>query len=88
MDIWKYFGNTHRDHVLCNPTSLDRLEAVLAVADLLPNGLFTDVPFLLGGALLGFSRGLPLEEHTEGISAAAEPPPPRRGAPADGDPGP
>ncbi len=46
-----------------------------AVADLIPNGLFTDLPFMLGGALLSLSRGLPLEEHTEGFAAAAAPRP-------------
>jgi SAM-dependent methyltransferase len=33
MDRWKYFGITHRDHVVCNPTSSVKLDELV---DLLP----------------------------------------------------
>ncbi|HET9723844.1 MAG TPA: class I SAM-dependent methyltransferase [Actinomycetota bacterium] len=34
MDIWKYFGITHADHVVCNPTSPERLDECIALLDL------------------------------------------------------
>lgn len=33
MDRWKYFGITHRDHIVCNPTSSAKLDELV---DLLP----------------------------------------------------
>lgn len=36
MDIWKYYGITHRDHLICNPTSeakLDELVGLLRLPD-------------------------------------------------------
>jgi SAM-dependent methyltransferase len=33
MDIWKYFGITHRNHVVCNPTSSVKLDELI---ELLP----------------------------------------------------
>ena len=33
MDRWKYFGITHRDHIVCNPTSSTKLDELV---DLLP----------------------------------------------------
>jgi SAM-dependent methyltransferase len=37
MDRWKYYDITHRDHVLCNPTSLEKLDEVIGLLDL-PHG--------------------------------------------------
>ena len=25
MDMWKFYDVTHRDHVICNPTSAEKL---------------------------------------------------------------
>ena len=36
MDTWKYFGITHADHVVCNPTSSDRFDEVIGLLDLAP----------------------------------------------------
>ena len=36
MDTWRYYGITHADHVLCNPTSLERLDEVIELLDLAP----------------------------------------------------
>ena len=36
MDTWKYFGITHADHVVCNPTSPERLDELIALLDLAP----------------------------------------------------
>lgn len=29
MDIWKYYGITHRDHLVCNPTSSAKLDEIV-----------------------------------------------------------
>ncbi len=34
MDMWKYFGITHADHVVCNPTSPERLDECIELLDL------------------------------------------------------
>jgi SAM-dependent methyltransferase len=36
MDLWKYFGITHADHVVCNPTSPERIDEVVGLLDLAP----------------------------------------------------
>ena len=34
MDTWKFYDITHRDHVVCNPTSLSKLDEVIGLLDL------------------------------------------------------
>ena len=34
MDSWKYFDVTHADHVVCNPTSLAKLDELIGLLDL------------------------------------------------------
>jgi len=34
MDSWKYYDITHRDHVVCNPTSLAKLDELIGLLDL------------------------------------------------------
>jgi SAM-dependent methyltransferase len=34
VDSWKFFDITHRDHVLCNPTSTGKLDEVIDLLDL------------------------------------------------------
>jgi SAM-dependent methyltransferase len=36
VDLWKYFGITHADHVVCNPTSVERLDEVIELLELPP----------------------------------------------------
>jgi SAM-dependent methyltransferase len=36
MDTWKYYGITHVDHVVCNPTSPERLDELIGLLDLPP----------------------------------------------------
>lgn len=31
MDQWKYFDITHREHVLCNPISVEKIESLIAL---------------------------------------------------------
>ena len=34
MDTWKFFDITHRDHVICNPTSVGKLDELIGLLDL------------------------------------------------------
>ncbi len=43
MDTWKFFDITHRDHVVCNPTSLSKLDEVIGLLDLPPDPRVLDV---------------------------------------------
>ena len=39
MDTWRYYGITHADHVLCNPTSPERLDEVINLLGLAPGAV-------------------------------------------------
>jgi SAM-dependent methyltransferase len=34
MDVWRYYAITHADHVVCNPTSPERLDELIALLEL------------------------------------------------------
>lgn len=52
MDRWKYFDITHRDHALCNPTSLDRLDELIGLLDLPPAPRILDIACGKGESLI------------------------------------
>lgn len=39
MDMWKYYGITHADHVVCNPTSPERLDECIELLELAPGAV-------------------------------------------------
>jgi SAM-dependent methyltransferase len=43
MDRWKYFDITHREHVLCNPMSVKKLEELIALLRLQPGARVLDI---------------------------------------------
>jgi len=43
MDIWKYYGVTHRDHLVCNPTSEAKINELVDLVDLPENSLVVDI---------------------------------------------
>ncbi len=43
MDTWKYFGITHREHVLCNPISVDKVEELIALLRLRPGAQVLEI---------------------------------------------
>ncbi len=43
MDLWKYFDITHREHVVCNPTSVEKLEELIALLRLKPGARALDI---------------------------------------------
>ena len=43
MDRWKFFDITHRDHVVCNPTSVGKLDELIGLLDLRPGARVLDI---------------------------------------------
>ena len=43
MDCWKYFDITHRFHVVCNPTSLAKVEEIIGLLRLKPGSSVLDI---------------------------------------------
>jgi len=43
MNIWKYFDITHREHILCNPTSIKKFEQLIDLLRLDPEDRVLDI---------------------------------------------
>lgn len=43
MNPWKFFDITHRDHVICNPLSLGKLDEFVELLDLTPGARVLDI---------------------------------------------
>ena len=43
MDMWKYFDITHRQHRVCNPMSLEKIEELIALLPLKPGARVLDI---------------------------------------------
>jgi len=43
MDLWKFFDITHREHVVCNPISIEKLEELIALLSLRPGARVLDI---------------------------------------------
>ena len=43
MDIWKYYDITHREHVVCNPLSVEKLEELIALLRLEPGARVLEI---------------------------------------------
>jgi SAM-dependent methyltransferase len=43
MNRWRYFDITHRDHLICNPTSLDKLDGLIDLLRIPANGRLLDI---------------------------------------------
>lgn len=43
MDLWKFFDVSHRDHVICNPTSEQKLDELIGLFDLDPGSRVLDI---------------------------------------------
>jgi hypothetical protein len=67
MDIWKFFDITHRRHVVCNPTSEEKLTQLVELLRLSPDARVVDIACGMGEFLIrmanveeGERRGLTL----------------------------
>ncbi len=52
MDTWKFFDITHRDHVVCNPTSIAKFDELIELIDLSPQPHVLDIACGKGEFLL------------------------------------
>jgi SAM-dependent methyltransferase len=43
MDLWKYFDITHREHVICNPISVEKIDELVALLRLKPGAKALDI---------------------------------------------
>jgi cyclopropane fatty-acyl-phospholipid synthase-like methyltransferase len=43
VDRWRYFDITHRDHVVCNPCSVEKFDEVIGLLDLPPTPRVLDI---------------------------------------------
>jgi SAM-dependent methyltransferase len=43
MNLWKFFDITHREHVICNPISIDKLEELILLLHLRPGARVLDI---------------------------------------------
>ena len=43
MDKWKYFDITHREHVFCNPMSVEKFEELIALLWLKPGAMVLEI---------------------------------------------
>ena len=58
MDTWKFYDITHRDHVICNPTSAAKLDEVIGWLDLPPAARVLDIACGKGELLLRIAARL------------------------------
>lgn len=64
MDMWKFFNITHREHVLCNPMSLEKLDQLVALMALKPGARVLDIATGKGEFLIRLAERYPQIEET------------------------
>ena len=43
MDLWKYFDTTHREHVLCNPTNVEKIDELITLLRMKPGAKVLEI---------------------------------------------
>jgi cyclopropane fatty-acyl-phospholipid synthase-like methyltransferase len=43
MDLWKYFDITHREHVLCNPTNVEKIDELITLLRMEPGAKVLEI---------------------------------------------
>ncbi len=59
MDMWKFFDITHREHILCDPISLDKLEQLITLLPLKPGARVLDIATGKGEFLIRLAERYP-----------------------------
>jgi len=77
MDIWKFFDITHRRHVVCNPTSEEKLAQLVELLRLAPGARVVDIACGMGEFLIRMANahgisGLGIDISPYFIAAAKE----------------
>jgi SAM-dependent methyltransferase len=61
MDLWRFFDITHREHVVCNPISVEKLEELVALLNLRPGARVLDIASGKGEFLLRLAERYGIE---------------------------
>ena len=61
MDQWKYFDITHREHVICNPTSVEKIDELIALLRLNPDNKVVDIATGKGEFLIRLAERYKIE---------------------------
>jgi len=59
MDIWKFFDVTHREHILCNPMSIEKFERLISLLRLKPDARVLDIASGKGEFLIRLAERYP-----------------------------
>jgi len=69
MDMWKFYGITHREHVLCNPMSVDKFQELIALLRLEPGDRVLEIATGKGEFIIRLAE----QYHIEGIAVDLSP---------------
>ena len=61
MDRWKYFDITHREHVICNPISVEKIDELITLLRLKPGARALDIATGKGEFLIRRAERYPIE---------------------------
>ena len=61
MDLWKYFDITHREHVFCNPISVEKIDELITLLRLKPGARALDIATGKGEFLIRRAERYPIE---------------------------
>jgi hypothetical protein len=61
MDQWKYFDITHREHVLCNPISVEKFEELIALLRLEPGAQVLEIAMGKGEFIIRLAERYKIE---------------------------
>ncbi len=61
MDQWKYFDITHREHVFCNPMSVEKFEELIALLRLEPGAQVLEIATGKGEFIIRLSERYEIE---------------------------
>ena len=59
MDMWKFFNITHRDHIICNPMSPEKIGQLIALLPLKPGARVLDIATGKGEFLIRLAEQYP-----------------------------
>jgi SAM-dependent methyltransferase len=59
MDRWKFFDITHREHIICNPVSLEKIEQLITFLPLRPGARILDIATGKGEFLIRLAERYP-----------------------------
>lgn len=69
MDIWKFFDITHREHVICNPTSEQKLDQLVELLRLPTGARVVDIATGFGELLIRIAQRY--DAHCTGVDLSA-----------------